>query len=38
MRLDLVKVLGVSQTIADVEVDGKPFSDFLYNFLDKVRT
>ncbi|CAF3709824.1 unnamed protein product [Rotaria sordida] len=36
MRLDLVKILGVNKSVTNVTVNGKPYSDYLYNFLDQV--
>lgn len=36
MRLDLVKILGVSKSVASVTVNGKDYHDYLYNFLDQV--
>jgi len=34
--LGLVKVLGVNQTVTGVTVNGKSYSNFLYNIPDKV--
>ncbi|CAF2591307.1 unnamed protein product [Rotaria sp. Silwood2] len=36
MRLDLVKVLGVTKSVTSVTVNGKSYFDYLYNFLDQV--
>ncbi len=36
MRLDIVKVLGVARPVATVTVNGDPYDDFVYNFLDEV--
>jgi hypothetical protein len=38
MRLDLVKILGVTKTVSTVNVNGQPYSNFVYNFLDEVCT
>ena len=36
MRLDQVSILGVSKPVTSVTVNGKAFSNYLYNFLDGV--
>ena len=36
MRLDIVKVLGVNKQVTQVKVNGKLYSNFLYNILDQV--
>ncbi len=38
MVLDIVKVLGLNKTVTNVNVNGKPYSNFLYNIPDDVRT
>ncbi len=36
IALDMVKVLGLNKTVTNVNVNGKPYSNFLYNILDDV--
>jgi hypothetical protein len=36
MSLDTVKVLGLENTVTNVTVNGKPYSDFHYNSEDGV--
>ncbi len=36
MTLDLVKVLGLNKTVTNVDVNGQPFSNYLYNIPDNV--
>ncbi|CAF4343495.1 unnamed protein product [Rotaria socialis] len=36
MRLDLVKILGINKPITSVTVNGKAYSDYLYDFLDQI--
>ncbi len=36
MPLDTVKVLGLNHTVTDVTVNGKAYSNFLYNIPDNV--
>lgn len=38
MPLDTVKVLGVNETVSNVNVNGKPFSNFLYDSSNDVRS
>ncbi len=37
MPLDTVKVLGLDKTVVTVTVNGKAYSNFLYNIPDRVR-
>ena len=37
MPLDTVKVLGVNETVTNVNVNGKSFSNFLYDSSNDVR-
>ena len=37
MRLELVKVLGVSKPVTGVTVNGKLYPNYLYNIPDQVR-
>jgi hypothetical protein len=36
MVLDIVKVLGLNKTVTNVNVNGKAYSNFLYNIPDDV--
>ncbi len=36
MRLNLVKILGVNKPITTVTINGKTYSNFLYNTFDQV--
>jgi hypothetical protein len=36
MPLDIVKVLGLNKTVTNVNVNGKAYSNFLYNIPDDV--
>jgi hypothetical protein len=36
MRLDIVKILGVAHPVTTVTVNGDPYDNFVYNFLDQV--
>ncbi len=36
MRLDLVKILGVTNSVINVTVNGEPYLNFLYNIPDQV--
>ncbi len=36
MALDIVKVLGLNKTVANVNVNGKAYSNFVYNIPDDV--
>ncbi len=36
MRLDLVKILGVNKSVTNVTVNGKSYSNYLYNIPDQV--
>ncbi len=36
MALDTVKVLGLNKTVTTVNVNGKPYPNFVYNILDDV--
>jgi len=36
MRLDLVKILGVNKSVTSVIVNGKPYSNYLYNIPDQI--
>jgi hypothetical protein len=36
MPLAMVKVLGLNRTVTNVNVNGKPYSNFLYNIPDDV--
>lgn len=37
MRLELVRILGISKSVACVTVNGKDHKDFFYDITDQVR-
>ncbi|CAF1325747.1 unnamed protein product [Adineta steineri] len=36
MRLELVKILGVNKTVTNVNINGKSYTNFLYNIFDQI--
>jgi hypothetical protein len=36
MRLDIIKILGVNETVTGVTINGKAYPNFLYNIPDQV--
>jgi hypothetical protein len=36
MRLDILKILGVNKPVGSVNVNGKDYTNFLYNIPDQV--
>jgi alpha-glucosidase (family GH31 glycosyl hydrolase) len=36
MRLEIIKILGVDHPVTNVKINGKPYTEFLYNIPDQV--